>query len=363
MVGKRLIKLLYTVCREKSVIIKESDIVNDMIDIVIPWVDGADIKWLEQKDRWYKALNPDRKSNSNNRYQNWDNLQYWFRAVEKNLPWIHKVYFVTWGHYPAFLNIQNDKLRIVKHEDYIPQEYLPTFNVNTIELNLHRIKDLGDNFIYFNDDTFPIAHINEEYYFRDNCVCDEAIETPIIPILDGEISQYTWNMRALDVSIINKHFNKREVQQLYHEKWFSNEYGDLLKRNESLSYWDNFVGFRDPHLPVAFKKKTFETLWEKEFDILDKTCSSKFRNNSCVNQWLVRYWQICDGNFYPRRTEGKSYRVTIDNYMTVTDVIRNQKQQMICLNEDCNKEEFEIIKKNVNDSFEEMFPVKSSFEL
>ena len=54
-----------------------------------------------------------------------------------------------------------------------------------------------------------------------------------------------------------------------------------------LAYWDYFVGFRDPHLPSALKKATFEKVWNAEPEILKETCMAKFRNFSCVNYWLV----------------------------------------------------------------------------
>ncbi len=335
---------------------------NKNIDIVIPWVDGSDASWLEEKNYWYGKVNPDKESNSDIRYQSWDNLKYWFRAVETNLPWFNKIFFLTWGHIPDFLNLDNPRIKVVKHEDYIPQEYLPTFNVNTIEMNLHRIPELSENIVYFNDDIFPLIPIAEDYYYKDNKVCDEAIETPIIPVLFGEIAKFTWNMRALDISIINKHFNKREVQKINYDKWFCAEYGELLERNKSLGYWENFVGFRDPHVSTALKKSTFEKIWNSEPDILKKTCETKFRDFSCVNQWLVRYWQLCEGDFVPRRTLGKSYTVTIHNCEEIANVIKGQEHQMICINEDCTADEFEVIKSKINGAFETLLPNKSSFE-
>ena len=194
---------------------------EDKIDIVIPWVDGSDPEWLEEKNTWFSVQNPDKNFNSHNRYQSWDNLKYWFRAVDKFLPWINNIFFITWGHVPDFLNLENPKLKIINHREYIPEKYLPTFNVNTIELNLHRISGLSERFIYFNDDTFPLMPIRRDYYFMGNMPCDEAIETPIIPVMAGEIDQYTWNMRALDISVINRNFDKRSVQKQNHEKWFA----------------------------------------------------------------------------------------------------------------------------------------------
>lgn len=212
------------------------------------------------------------------------------------------------------------------------------------------------------DDTFPLRPIEEEYYYQDNKVCDEAIETPIIPVAFGEIAKYTWNMRALDISVINKHFNKREVQSANYEKWFYEGYGELLERNKSLKYWDNFVGFRDPHVPTALKKSTFAKLWEEEPELLKRTCESKFRSVSCVNQWLVRYWQLCTGDFIPRKTLGKSYIVNASNCDEIAETIRKQKQQMICINEDCTSDEFSLVKEKINTAFQTLLPFRSSFE-
>lgn len=94
-------------------------------------------------------------------------------AVDIVIPWVHKIFFITYGHLPGFLNTEHPKLRIVRYTDYIPKEYLPTFNSNTIEMNYHRILDLPENFVLFNDDFFPLQAIREDYYFQGNMVCDE----------------------------------------------------------------------------------------------------------------------------------------------------------------------------------------------
>ena len=122
------------------------------IDLVVPWVDGNDITWLEEK-RKYSSVSWS-EGNSNSRYSPSDNFKYWFRSVEKFAPWINKIFFVTYGHLPEWLDISHPKLRIVRHDEYIPKEYLPTFNSHVIELNLHRINDLSEYFILFSDDVF-----------------------------------------------------------------------------------------------------------------------------------------------------------------------------------------------------------------
>lgn len=335
---------------------------NHDIDIVIPWVDGSDPVWRREKDAWYQKLHPDRKSNSIVRYQSWNNLQYWFRSVEKFIPWFHKIYFITYGHLPDFLKTDHPRLRIVRHEEYMPGEFLPTFQAYAIEMNIHRIPGLSENILYFNDDMFLLDDIGEEYYFQNDTVCDEAVETPIIPMLSGDIAKSTWNLRAMDTSVINRNFSKRKVQGKNYGKWFSDSYGELTERNRSLSFWDHFVGFRDPHLPSALKKGTFEKLWDAEPEILEETCRAKFRDFSGVNYWLARYWQLCEGDFIPRRTLGKSYVVTVQNCEEIADVIRTQAYPAVCLNEDCSAEEFAQIKNTINAAFSSLLPDKSSFE-
>jgi len=235
---------------------------NGPIDIVLPWVDGNDPMWQAEKKKYQQELNTDCDANSEIRYQSWDNLHYWFRAVEKFLPWVNNIYLITCGHVPEFLNTEHPKLKLVKHSEYIPEEFLPTFNSNTIEMNVHRIEGLSENYILFNDDTIPLMHIDEEYYFKNNKVCDEAVESPIMPVDIGDISRWSCTMKANNILFINRHFRKREVQKKNFFKWYSIKYGQLLRRNIGLHYWYNFVGFHDPHMANPMKKSTLKKLWD-----------------------------------------------------------------------------------------------------
>ena len=106
------------------------------IDIVLPWVDGSDPSWLEIK----KEFSPQSKGDDDSiRYRDFENLKYIFRGIELYMPWVRTIHFITWGHIPDFLNTKHPKINIVRHEDFITKEYLPTFSSHTIELNLHII--------------------------------------------------------------------------------------------------------------------------------------------------------------------------------------------------------------------------------
>lgn len=133
------------------------------IDFVILWVDDQDPIWIEDKNK-YKGQQGNH-TNNEVRYRDWQNLKYWFRAVEKYAPWVGKIHFVTCGQKPEWLNINHPKLNLVDHKDYIDEKYLPTFSSHVIELNLHRIPDLTEKFVYFNDDMFLNDYVKPEDFF------------------------------------------------------------------------------------------------------------------------------------------------------------------------------------------------------
>jgi hypothetical protein len=57
-------------------------------------------------------------------------------------------------------------VNIIKHSDFIPSHFLPTFNSATIECFLHRIKSLSNFFIYGNDDTYIMNTCYESDFFK-----------------------------------------------------------------------------------------------------------------------------------------------------------------------------------------------------
>ena len=65
------------------------------IYLVYTWVDNKDSKWLEKKSKFDKTiLNLNKDANDICRYFNNDELKYSLRAVEKNAPWVNKIYII-----------------------------------------------------------------------------------------------------------------------------------------------------------------------------------------------------------------------------------------------------------------------------
>ena len=152
------------------------------IDIVVTWVDGNDPAWQASRSKY--EINSDDPGNAARRYRDWDLMRYWFRGVEKHAPWVNKVIFVTCGQHPDWLNLDNPKLRLVDHSEYMPADALPTFNSNAIELGINKIEGLSDRFILFNDDFFILDDVKETDFFRDGLPCDFAALDAIEPVED-----------------------------------------------------------------------------------------------------------------------------------------------------------------------------------
>lgn len=326
------------------------------IDFVILWVDGNDPKWKEEKEKYKKT-----KENDVNRFRDWENLQYWFRGVEKYAPWVNKIHFITWGHIPEWLNTKHPKLNIVKHTDFIPKEYLPTFNSNVIELNLHRLQDLAEQFVLFNDDMFLCKKTKESDFFKDGKPCEMYAENINMPLgYNNSFSHTALN----NIGIINKYFTKKEVMKKNIGKYFNFKYGIDNMRTLFLLPWPQYAQFKDPHIPVALLKSTLNLLWEKETEALITTSKNRFRENTDINQYLIRYWQLLTGNFYPRTKKIGKYFEIKENNKDLLRAIKEQKYKMICINDadTAIDIDFEKEKNKIIEAFDEILHEKSEYE-
>ena len=330
----------------------------DNIDVVITWVDGNDPEWRKIKIENEKQIKGiDYSSNSNERYRDWDNLQYLFRGIEKFMPWVHKVHLVTWGHLPKWLNTDYDKLNVVRHEDFIPEKYLPTFNSNTIELNLFRIPGLAEKFINFNDDMFVIGRTKSDDFFEENLPKDMAVLSPAPCIRDAMCC-----IEANNFGIINDYFSIDDIRKNW-KKWISHKYGKYIVRTLVFSRFKTILGIYEPHIPFSHLKTTMETVWSKEYNVLDNTSKNKFRTRDDVNEWLFRHWQIMTGQFKPRRWDFGVLMSVAKREQDIINLLNNPgKTKLICINDTSDLKNFEVAKKRINLALNNLLPEKSNFE-
>lgn len=328
------------------------------IDVVIPWVDGNDPEW-QRVYRKYVSQSNSLDSNTVSRYRDWDNLQFLFRGIEKFMPWVRTVHLVTCGQKPSWLNLDAPKLNFVRHEDFIPLEYLPTFSVRPIELNIHRIQGLADRFIYFNDDFFVLMPMEPTDFFKNGLPIDIAA----LDVLQAYSSRAL--VMANNTIIINNHFNKRDELRKHWNIWFKLSYGHFLIKTISLMRLSFFPAFLDTHLPQPYIKNTFEEVWRFYEHKLMEVSKHRFRDISDVNQSLMRYWQIVSGKIHPANVfKKRTYFLANDNNISsIVNAISAPKQPLLVINDSDEIENFERVKNAVKEAFETLLPQKSSFEL
>lgn len=330
---------------------------ENKIDFVMIWVDGNDPEWQKEKNSYDPTF--DGVDNTVVRYRDWDNLQYWFRGVEKYAPWVNRIHFVTWGHLPKWLDTGNPKLNIVNHRDFIPEKYLPTFNSNAIELNIHRIRGLSEQFVYFNDDMFITSPTTPEDFFRDGRPLD-TYSLDCIYFAKNSAGFFNGN----NMEIINSNFDKKECFKRDRAKWFSLKNGvKRVIKTAALDMWPWFPGIYYDHLCSNFLKITFEEAWERDGETLDMTCREKFRTKGNCNQWVMKFWQLAKGIPVPRSVkEGHCFHIR--EKLSENDIrdISQGRYKRICINDTVETKDFEQEKLRVQQAFEKLLPEKSSFE-
>ncbi len=140
---------------------------DGVVDVVYTWVDSSDAEWMRQREMWRaQSDDPMESATSDERYLDRDELLYSLRSIWAYAPFVRNIYIVTQGHRPAWLVDDNDRMRIVSHEEIFPDtSVLPTFNSHAIEACLHRIPGLAENFLYFNDDVFLGREVARSDFF------------------------------------------------------------------------------------------------------------------------------------------------------------------------------------------------------
>lgn len=342
--------------------------VQDKIDFVVTWVDGNDPVWLQEKRQYEKQAGIEslqsEEANSECRYRDLGFLRYWFRSVECYAPWVNKIYFITCGQKPAWLNTDHPKLVCVHHQDYIPERYLPTFNSNTIELNLHRIKDLSEHFVLFNDDVFLTRPVSPDYFYQEgNPILISSLRYP------ANVDRNNWSRIAFnDYCVVNRNHDIGASIWKNRKKWFS---VSALEGHRALRNFVCYIANKTlpvgnyGHLAQPHLKSTWVDVWNKCPEAMEQSCLHKFRSDEQVNHWLFCAWNQALGKFHPAvlGNRGTRFHIQPEHLDMIFDHITGQKLPQICLNDSPYTKDPEACAARIVSAFNQVFPQKSSFEI
>lgn len=145
------------------------------MDAVIAYVNGCEKVWRTNYNKYGTDILQYMK------FYDWGTLKYVLRGISTYMPYIKNVFLLVSNIEQVPDYVDQSKVKIVLHKDFIPEEYLPTFNACTIELFMHRIPELDEYFIYFNDDVLPINPVAYNDLIYNGKLCMSFMENYSLP--------------------------------------------------------------------------------------------------------------------------------------------------------------------------------------
>ncbi len=329
------------------------------IDFVVSWVDMDDPSWQASFAEWSSRKGGSRNGLSKARFRDNGLLRYWFRGIERMCPWVRRIHFVTCGQKPSWLDVSNPRLNLVSHADYIPERFLPTFNSSVLELYLHRIPGLAGHFVYFNDDVFATAPVPQDRFFS-----EEGLPRDIAAFrFNGGTGLWNRCLRN-NMEILNRRFDKKQVQREFPGKWFTPEYDGRDTLTKLLRPCGKFPTFKVPHSAQPYLKETYVQVWDYAEAELLKASEHRFRSGEDYTQELMRGWQLCSGAFEPCNTyrDARMFPLLL-KAGEAAEAVREQRYRLVCLNDNARIKNYDAVMEELSRSFESILPGKSSFEL
>ena len=273
------------------------------ISLVIPYVDNNDEVW---KKIYLDYCNKHKLPNKivdmkSDRYECIGLINYQIKLINKHMPWLDNIYLLLMNREQAPKDLPSN-VKIIYHGAFIPQKYLPTFNSTTIEMFLWNIKELGEYFIYANDDMLPFKDLKPSDFFTS----------------DGKIKIEWWQE---DIRELNNCFRC----QCYNS--FKHITIRLGKKTEPYKY------LRPAHSFTPMIKSHCKVAYDLISDLINKHIRA-FRTEYQYNQYIYPIFEkytlgTCDSNIdflYTQLKDG----IDLDHDIVCLNVIPNKyKQELI----------------------------------
>lgn len=249
------------------------------IDVVIAWVDGNDPL---HKEKIEKYINPQAQVSDDiagpTRYRSVGEVYYCVASILRFAPFVRKIYIVTDEQNPRLEKFvqknfpeNNTPIEIIDHKVIFCgyEEYLPVFNSRAVETCIHRIPDLSENYVYFNDDFFLIRPIQKTDWFVD----------------DKTVAYGNWRNLWLD-------------KLLWLIKPMKNGHKPVGFKDGMTSaawkYGRKWSYFHLDHMPHPLKKKVIADYFSKNKHFFLSNISYKFRSNKQFNTHELYYLSMAE---------------------------------------------------------------------
>ena len=293
----------------------------------LTWVNKDDLTW---KNLWNESF-PEQKLDSD-RFSNNDELKYSLRSINQYMPWVRNIFILSNCSMPEWLQ-ENEKIKWIDHKNLISDEFLPTFNSHAIETNLHKISDISEIFIYFNDDVFlgnPIDKATFVNNFRQTASFFEDYN--MVDLLDVEEKDHDYIKASKN--------SQKSLRKIY----------------------PNYTASKlHKHVPTVLNKTILKSI-EKEFknEIL-MTRKNKLRHNSDINltSFLYHHYCVCSSQNFNARCENIIVR---PNNIDKIKKLNYLPYKFLCFNDGGGTSNNNAYKSKVKDIFNYYFSLSAPWE-
>lgn len=316
-------------------------VLQEPVDVVYTWVDGSDPDWRARMlatQRSVDLTNAEPSSISDSRYASHEELRYSLRSLEYYASWVRRIFIVTDGQVPSWLDTANSQITVVDHREiFSDPSVLPVFNSHAIESQLHHIPGLADRYLYLNDDCFFLRPTDPELFFTPNGLAKHFPSQ--VPIDFRE-----WGQRDLPIISAAKRGRDHIVKK----------YGRTITH-------------RFKHTPHPQLRRVLEEMESEEPELFAQVAASPFRSPDDVS--IPSSLHHFDAFARGMSVEGQiGYQFVDlsepDLELRLLRVARRTDLDVFCLNETTVSESSkEQVGRLVKQFFDDRFPIRSSFEL
>ena len=306
------------------------------IDMVYLWVNGNDPKWIEKRKACIGDLSK-KEENCEGRYVDNDELKYSLRSLEKNAPWIRKIFIVTDNQVPAWIDTLNPKIQIVDHTEILPPESLPCFNSVVIEHHLYRIPGLAEHFLYANDDMYINRPVTPNFFFGQDSL-------PIVRFNFRAFKQLNFWYKT---KVLGKTINN--YKETIHNAAL------LVKRK-----YGTYYSSKTHHNIDAYVKRDFQHTREVFDKDIRGTLCNHVRSQTDIQRNIYSYVALAEKRGHLHYvTQRTSFRLHIDNRKLYSK-FKRYNPILFCMNDSqyANAED----RKYAIAFVKKLFPDKSKFE-
>ena len=282
------------------------------IDYVVPMIFDDDEQLRKLYRKRYGSPLP-----RNDRFRSWGTEHLLVMCIRKYMPWIDTIFIILAQESQKRDWMADEGIRVVFHRDFIPEEYLPTFNSCTIEMFIPFIDGLSEHFIYGNDDMFPLSSLKETDFFVDG-----------LPCISFEKRRWPANKNT---------FHDKCIRQ---QKMLSDYFG---KKTDG--YW-----LHGGHSLSPLVKSECQSAFKAfENEILKGITPN--RSETSYNHYLYMLWAsfsgMCVNKPFPRK-----YTSTLDALTEILGYVYKDDVGVLCINDSDHVEDFDHFSSAVHDAIE-----------